>query len=145
LRSAAALILGNALGYGLFRLAAWSVAQLWRSGPPQSFGELLLRLGLSAMAFGAPPVIVGALAAAAAGRYEPWIGLGAALWGFTARFWWPAVVPLLPPESWVAPMTLILVSGLVGGWLVGSRSARSPAGAGRPAATPVESSKDSVI
>lgn len=124
LRLAAAVLLGNALGWGLFQAAGWLTMRLWQAGPPGSFVELLLRLGASAIAFGAPPVIVGALAAGAAGRHEPWVGLGTAGWGVSARFWWPGAVPLLPSGSWVAPMTLIFLSGLVGGWLVGSRPAR---------------------
>jgi hypothetical protein len=125
LRLGATVLLGNALGYGLFQLAGWLAVRLWQAGPPGSFGDLLFRLGLTAMAFGAPPVIVGALAAGAAGRHEPWVGLGAAGWAVSARFWWPGAVPFLPAQSWVAPMSLILVSGLMGGWLVGSRPARS--------------------
>ncbi len=120
LRIGAAVILGNALGYGLFRLAAWAAPQWWRAaGNPIPFGVLLALIGLTAIAFAAPPVMIGALAARLAARYEPFVGLAAAGWGITAYQWWPERVPLLPPQSWVAPMTLILVSGLVGGWLAG--------------------------
>ncbi len=117
-----AILLGNAFGYGLFRLAAWASSLSWEGGPPSTFGALLWRIGLTAIAFGAPPVFVGALAARLASRFEPGVGLAAALWGVTARQWWPATVPLLPAESWIAPMTLILLSGLLGGWLAGLRA-----------------------
>jgi hypothetical protein len=121
LRIVLAVVLGNILGYGLFRLAAWASAFSWNEGVPPTFGALIWRISLTAIAFGAPPVLMGALAGQVAGRYEAAVGVGAALWGVSARQWWPEVVPLLPPESWVAPMTIILLSGLVGGWLVGTR------------------------
>lgn len=118
-----AILLGNLFGYGLFRLAALASSSSWQNGPPSTFGELMWRIGLTAVAFGAPPILMGALAARFAARFEPAVGLAAALWGVTARQWWPATVPLLPPESWVAPMTLIFLSGLLGGWLMGLRAA----------------------
>jgi hypothetical protein len=121
-RSLLAILLGNAFGYGLFRLAGWASSLAWQGGPPATFGELLWRIGLTAVAFGAPPVLMGALAARLASRFEPGVGLAAALWGVTARQWWPSTVPLLPAESWIAPMTLILLSGLLGGWLAGLRA-----------------------
>lgn len=125
LRIALAVVFGNALGYGLFRLAAWAAPQWWRAAEsPIPFGGLLLLIGVTAISFATPPVIVGALAARVAARHEPVVGLAAALWGVTARQWWPPQVPLLPPESWVAPMTLILLSGLMGGWLAGHRLSR---------------------
>src|SRR5574341_1125760 len=117
---ALAVFFGNLLGYGFFRLAAWAAPQWWAAAPrPLSFGLLLLMIGITAIAFGTPPMIVSALAARAVRRYEPLVGMAAALGGVTARQWWPERVPLLPPESWVAPMTLILLSGLIGGWLAG--------------------------
>jgi hypothetical protein len=120
-----AVVLGNVFGYGLFRLAAWASAFSWNEGAAPTFGALIWRICLTAVAFGAPPVLMGALAGRLAGRYEPAVGLAAAAWGLSAQQWWPQVVPLLPPESWVAPMTIILLSGLVGGWLAGSRLAIS--------------------
>lgn len=146
LRLFLAAFIGNLLGYGLFRFAAWITPQIWDSGPPSSFGMLLIRIGITAMAFATPPVIIGALAARIAGRYTPWVGLASAAWGLTARQWWPATVPLLPPESWVAPLMLILLSGLVGGWLGGGRLPVS--GDAFPQlsdAVQTDSSKDSVI
>ena len=127
-----AVAVANLLGYGVFRLVAWAAPQWWQSAPrPMPFGLLILMIGVTAIAFGTPPMIVSALAARAAGRYEPAVGLAAALWGVTARGWWPEQVPLLPPESWVAPMTLILLSGLIGGWFAGGGQPRR-SGAGDP-------------
>lgn len=142
LRVVVAVVLGNALGYGAFRLAGGFTHYLWDAGPAPNYGTLLGRICLTAMAFSAPPVIIGAVMARLAGKFEPWVGVASAVWGLTAKQWWPATVPLLPPESWVAPMVLILLSGLMGGWMVGSR----------PPLTPIitpslgdESSKDTVI
>jgi hypothetical protein len=78
----------------------------------------MLLIAVTAMVFAAPPVIVGALAARVAGAYEPYIGLAAAFWGVSAQSWWPAI-PQLPAESWIAPMALIMMSGMIGGWMVG--------------------------
>ncbi|MBI3240913.1 MAG: hypothetical protein HYZ49_01275 [Chloroflexi bacterium] len=110
---------GNVIGYAAFRLALWAAPQWWEAaGPRSGLGETMLLMALTAISFAAPPVMVGALAARAAARYEPFVGLAAMLWGASARLWWPPV-PLLPAESWVLPMTLILLSGLMGGWLAG--------------------------
>lgn len=142
LRVGLAVLAGNGLGYGFFRLAGWFSTGLWRLGPPPDFGALLLRICLTAIVFSTPPVIVAALMARLAGKFEPWVGLGTALWGITARWWWPASVPLLPAESWVAPLSLILISGLIGGWLVGGRL---PPLSALPPTGDSESSKDTVI
>ena len=125
-RLSVALLLGNTLGYLLFRLAAWASSLSWAGPPPSSFGELLWRMGLTAIVFGAPPVIMGALAGRFVQRYEPLVGLASALWGITARWWWPEQVRHLPPESWIAPMVIIFLSGLVGGWLVSRPFALPP-------------------
>jgi hypothetical protein len=144
LRVSLSIVLGNALGYGLFRLAGWATPQLWRDGPPSSFGTLVFRMMVVAISFGTPPVFVGAVMARLAGRYEPWVGLGSALWGLSARFWWPQTVPFLPPQSWVAPTMLILMSGLIGGWLIGNRPPLTPVVPLSASPTSIESSKDSV-
>jgi hypothetical protein len=141
LRAGVVVLVANGLGYGFFRLAGWFATQLWEQGPAPDYGTVIWRICITAIAFSTPPVIIAALAARVAGRYEPWVGLGSALWGLSARLWWPASVPLLPPESWVAPMSLILISGLIGGWMV---SRHPPVmNAVSPTAT-AESSKDSV-
>jgi hypothetical protein len=142
IRVVVAVLLGNGLGYGAFRLAGEFTNYLWSGGPPADFGALLWRICLTAMAFSTPPVIIGAVMARIAGKFEPWVGVGSAMWGLTAKQWWPATVPLLPPESWIAPMGLILLSGLMGGWLVGSRPPLTPV---IPPSLSEESSKDTVI
>jgi hypothetical protein len=119
-RVALSVLGGNVIGYAAFRLALWWTPQWWEAaGPKTTVGMILLLMAFTAIAFAAPPVMVGALAARAAARYEPFVGLAAMLWGASARLWWPSQIPLLPPESWVLPMTLILLSGLMGGWLAG--------------------------
>ena len=112
---------GNALGYAAFRLAAWFAPQWWQAASPnRGLGTVMLLTALTAISFAAPPVIIGALAARVAARYEPYVGLGAGLWAVSARQWWPPV-PMLPPESWIMPMAVIMLSGLLGGWMVGLR------------------------
>lgn len=118
LRVMLSVLSGNVIGYAAFRLALWAAPQWW-AGPRNGFGMTMLMMALTAISFAAPPVIVGALAARVAACYEPFVGLAAMLWGTSVRWWWPPQIPLLPPESWVLPMTLILLSGLMGGWLAG--------------------------
>lgn len=118
MRVALAAIGGNVTGYAAFRLAAWWMPQWWTAvNSATPIGQFMTLIAFTAIAFAAPPVIVGALAARVAGTYEPYVGLAAALWGVSARLWWPAI-PRLPAESWIAPMALIMVSGLMGGWMV---------------------------
>ncbi|MBI2975649.1 MAG: hypothetical protein HY872_17210 [Chloroflexi bacterium] len=119
LRLAFIVVGGNSAGYAAFRWAAWAAPRWWAAaGHPLPFGLMLALMAATAIAFAAPPVLIGALAARLAAAHEPFVGLAAALWSISARQWWPRV-PLLPAESWIVPMTLILLSGLVGGWLVG--------------------------
>lgn len=123
LRYLLTLLGANVLGYAAF-LWAWRVVPGWWSAAarPLPFGWLLGLIAVTAIAFAAPPVIIGATAARVAGRHEPYVGLGSALWGLTAYRWWPAEQLPLPPESWVAPMSLILLSGLLAGWVVAHQS-----------------------
>ncbi len=127
LRIVCAVLAGNALGYAAFRLAAWLTPQWWQAARSrEGLGTVMLLTAMTAVSFAAPPVIIGALAARFASRHEPYVGLGAGLWAVSARQWWPPV-PMLPPESWIAPMALIMLSGLLGGWLGGLRvRAQSP-------------------
>ncbi|MEK7275738.1 MAG: hypothetical protein AAB427_00175 [Chloroflexota bacterium] len=116
-----AIAFGNALGYAAFRVAGWLTPQWWQAaGSREGMGTVMLLTAITAISFAAPPVIIGALAARLAARYEPYVGLGAGLWAVSARQWWPPV-PMLPPESWIVPMALIMLSGLLGGWMVGLR------------------------
>lgn len=123
MRLSLAIACGNALGFAAFRLALWLAPQWWAAaGRPISFAAMILLIALTAMAFGAPPVIIGAAAARFAARYEPYVGLASAGWAASARHWWPADrLPLLPPESWLLPVVLILLSGLIGDWVAGVR------------------------
>jgi hypothetical protein len=124
---------GNAVGYAAFRGALWATPMLWRSGagadaPSGSLGGRVLLVAVTAILCAAPPVLIGALAARAAGRARPWAGLAAGLWGMGFAWWWPEM-PLLGPQAWVGPTILVLLSGLVGGWLMDQR-ARREAGPG---------------
>ncbi len=78
---------------------------------------VLALIAVSSISFAAPPVIIGALAAKVASRHELFAGLAASLWGVSAFSWWPTI-PTLPSESWLAPMTLIFLSGLMGAWVM---------------------------
>lgn len=118
LRLIAAIIGGNFVGYAAFRAAAWFTPQLWMTaGEEITFGMRLALIAVSSISFAAPPVIIGALAAKVASRHELFAGLAASLWGVSAFSWWPTI-PTLPSESWLAPMTLIFLSGLMGAWVM---------------------------
>ena len=125
-RSAFAVLFGNAAGYGAFRLAVAVTPALWDTGlklvrPETDFWLRLVFTALTVMMFASPPVLIGALAARLAGGAQMWIGLAAGLWGFGFARWWPPL-PLLGPEAWLGPTILILLSGLVGGWLMEPRA-----------------------
>ena len=127
LRPALAALGGNVAGYAAFRAALWATLILWRSSlgadaPDGDFGARILLVALTAVLFAAPPVLIGALAARLAGRARPWVGLLAGSWAIGFAWWWPNV-PLLGPEAWVGPVVLVLLSGLVGGWLIDQRAA----------------------
>jgi hypothetical protein len=127
MRLALAGLGGNAAGYAAFRGALWATRLLWRSSagvgaPNGSLGGRVLLVAVTAILFAAPPVLIGALAAHVAGRARPWAGLAAGLWGMGFAWWWPEV-PLLGPQAWVGPAILVLLSGLVGGWLMEQRGA----------------------
>ena len=125
LRLIAAILGGNIVGYAAFRAAAWFTPQLWiAAGDEITFGMRLTLIALSAILFAAPPVIIGAMAAKAASRHELFAGLAASAWGMSAIQWWPSI-PTLPSESWLAPMTLIFLSGLMGAWVMISFNARA--------------------
>jgi hypothetical protein len=125
LRLSAAIICGNVVGYAAFRAAAWLTPQLWiAAGEEITFGMRLTLIAVSAISFATPPVIIGALAAKVASRHELFAGLAASAWGVTAIQWWPAI-PTLPSESWLAPMTLIFLSGLMGAWVMIGFNARA--------------------
>ena len=105
-------------GYAAFRLAIWLTPTWWGTVTTNStVFQLMALIALTTIIFAAPPVVIGALAARVAATYEPYVGLAATLWGVGLRLWWP-LIPQLPAESWIAPMCLILMSGMIGGWLM---------------------------
>lgn len=122
------VLCGNLSGYAAFRLAFALTPGLWRAGaglarPESDFGPRIVLTALTAIAFAAPPVLIGALAARLAGRARPWAGMAAGLWGIGFVWWWPDPIPLLGPGAWLGPAILILLSGLIGGWLIELRAA----------------------
>ncbi len=127
LRPALAALGGNVAGYAALRAALWATPMLWRSrlgagAPVGDFGVRVLLVVVTAILFAAPPVLIGALAARLAGRARLWVGLAAGLWGIGFARWWPDM-PLLGPQAWVGPAVLVLLAGLIGGWLMDQRAA----------------------
>ena len=115
------LILGNLFGLAFLRLALLGTNAIWSGVKPDaSFSTHVLLIGLTAILFATPPVIIGALTALAARRAGLWAGIGSGLWSFGFAAWWPEPIPYLPPEAWLAPTMLVLLSGMVGGWLIDS-------------------------
>ena len=118
---------GNAAGFGAFRAALALTMSLWRSRlsparPGADLGLTILFIVITAIAFAAPPVLIGALTARLAGHARLWTGLAAGLWSLGFAWWWPDSVPLLGPQAWIGPTVLILLSGLIGGWLMDVRT-----------------------
>ncbi|MBI3362989.1 MAG: hypothetical protein HY023_17950 [Chloroflexi bacterium] len=118
--------MGNLAGFGAFRFAVEVTPLLWQNGlslarPENDLWLRLILTAATAMLFASPPVLIGALAARLAGHVRSWIGMAAGLWGFGFVQWWPPL-PLLSREAWLGPTILILLSGLVGGWLMETRA-----------------------
>jgi hypothetical protein len=125
-RAGLAVALGNLAGYGAFRAALVCTASLWRprlagQGLDAGIETNILLVALTAIAFAAPPVLIGAATARLAGAARLWAGLGAGLWSLGFARWWPDL-PLVGPEAWVGPAALVLLSGLIGGWLMDVRA-----------------------
>ncbi len=126
-RPVLAILAGNLAGYAAFRLALGLTSGLWRSGisparPAGDFGLRILLTALTAILFAAPPVLLGAVTARLAGSARMWAGMAGGLWGVGFAWWWPDLTPILSPQSWLGPTVLILLSGLIGGWLMDVRA-----------------------
>jgi hypothetical protein len=123
-----AMLTGNALGLG----ANWAAVRLvlpWLWSGVNDDASVLARMGLvaaSAILIAAPPVLWGALGAWLARREQLWIGLACGLWGFVLIGSVPAVLPIAA-GVWYAPTVLVLLSSMLGGWMLDLRAqARSP-------------------
>jgi hypothetical protein len=117
-RILAAVLLGNALGYGAWRAAWIALPGLW-SLADEGAGPLA-RLGLvvlTAVLLAAPPVLVGALAAWLARRAHLAVGLAGGLWAVSLIRLAPAELDFLS-GVWYAPTVLILLSSALGGWML---------------------------
>lgn len=132
-RLALSVLLGNALGLG----ANWAAVRvvlpwLW-SGVTDDAG-VPARMGLvaaSAILIAAPPVLWGALGAWLARREQLWVGLACGVWGFSLVSTVPAVLPIAS-GVWYAPTVLVLLSSMLGGWMLDLRAqARASAGPNR--------------
>ena len=126
LRTLAAIIVGNLLG-----LAAWTLARavlpwLWRGrGGLSSLPVLMGLVAATAILFAAPPVLAGALGAWLAGRAQLVVGLASGLWSVALLQSVPAGLPVAP-GLWYATTVLVLLSGMLGGWMMALRAQAAP-------------------
>ncbi len=119
-------LLGNTLGFGAWQLAGLLIPRLW-AGRSASTNPLIL-IGLTAASFillAAPPVLVAALSAAVARRAHLWVGLASGLWAVSLLGAVPAAFPIAR-GLWYAPTVLVLLSGMLGGWLMDLRGQAAP-------------------
>jgi hypothetical protein len=113
----------NALGLGVNWVAVRVLLPgLWAEANDDA--GWLVRMGLvaaSAILLAAPPVLWGALGAWIARRSQLWVGLACGLWGLALI---GAVPPGLPiaPGIWYAPAVLVLLSSMLGGWMLDLRA-----------------------
>ena len=118
-----ATLTGNALGLG----ANWAAVRLvlpWLWSGVNDDAGVLARMGLvaaSAILLAAPPVLWGALGAWLARREQLWVGLACGLWGFVLIDSVPAVLPIAS-GVWYAPTVLVLLSSMLGGWMLDLRA-----------------------
>jgi hypothetical protein len=128
-----ATLTGNVLGL-VANWAAVRVALPWLWSGVNDDASMLARMGLvavSAIVLAAPPVLWGALGAWLARREQLWVGLACGLWGFALIDTVPASFPIAP-GVWYAPAVLVLLSSMLGGWMLDLRAqARASAGPNR--------------
>lgn len=118
----AAIGLGNLLGYGAWRLAQAALSAWW-AGPSTSASGLAQAGGVlvTAILLAAPPVLIGALGAWLARRFQVGVGLACGLWSLTLIRALPTALPFIG-SVWYAPTVLILLSGALGGWMLELRA-----------------------
>ena len=117
---------GNLLGLSAWTLAQAALPWLWRDSGTMS--NLLLLMGLvavTAILFAAPPVLAGALGAWLAGRAQMGVGLASGLWSLALLQSVPAGLPVAP-GLWYATTVLVLLSGMLGGWMMELRAQGAP-------------------
>lgn len=115
-------LLGNALGYGVWRAAWLALPGLWASaGPEAGPGRQVGVLIMTVLLIAAPPGLIGAFSAWLAGRARLGVGLLSGLWALTLIRVLPAEVVFLGPV-WFAPTVLILLSSALGAWLMELRA-----------------------
>lgn len=123
LRLGGVILLGNALGYGAWLGARFSLPVLWQGQSPKT--NFLMLVGLTALTgvlLAAPPVLVGALCGWLARRAQPLVGLACGLWSVSLIGRVPATFPIAP-GVWYAPTVLVLLSGALGAWMMDLRAA----------------------
>ena len=79
----------------------------------------------TAILFAAPPVLAGALGAWLAGRAQLAVGLLSGLWSLSLLQTVPAGLPVAP-GLWYTTTVLVLLSGMLGGWMMDLRAQRAP-------------------
>ena len=122
-----ATLISNALGLG----ANWAAVRLvlpWLWSGVNDDAGVPARMGLvaaSAILIAAPPVLWGALGAWLARREQLWVGLACGLWGFALVSTVPAILPIAS-GVWYAPTVLVLLSSMLGGWMLDLRAQARP-------------------
>ena len=125
-RTLAAIIVGNALGLSAWALARAALPWLWRGrGGVANLPLLMALIAATAILFAAPPVLAGALGAWLAGRAQLLVGLASGLWSLALLQSVPAGLPLAP-GLWYASTVLVLLSGMLGGWMMELRALGAP-------------------
>jgi hypothetical protein len=126
MRTLAAIIVGNLLGLSAWTLARTMLPWLWRGRGGLSNVPLLMGLvAATAILFAAPPVLAGALGAWLSGRAQLGVGLASGLWSLALLQSVPAGLPVAP-GLWYATTVLVLLSGMLGGWMMELRAQGAP-------------------
>jgi hypothetical protein len=126
MRILAGVLVGNLLGLSAWGLARAALPWLWRERGGLSNLPLLMGLvAVTAILFAAPPVLAGALSAWLAGRSQLGAGLASGLWSLMLLQSVPAGLPVAP-GLWYATTVLVLLSGMLGGWMMELRAQRAP-------------------
>jgi hypothetical protein len=126
MRTLAAIIVGNLLGLSAWLLARAALPWLWRGRGALTNLPLLMGLvAATAILFAAPPVLAGAIGAWLSGRAQLVVGLASGLWSRALLQSVPSGLPIAA-GLWYATTVLVLLSGMLGGWMMALRAQAAP-------------------
>ena len=113
-------LLGNSLG-GLAWIIGQDILPLIWDNLGATFIGMLASMILSTIVLAAPPVLIPAVIMHQIRIRQLWFGPVCNFWAFSFYFNWPRTIPLVSKEFWLAPIIILLLSGLLAAWVITSQ------------------------